>query len=81
MSKRIDRPIPVTPHPDGSPRVFMWRDHRMAIRDLLDAWEEAGCWWLGETPRWVFRVLAGDGAVYDVHHHEAGEWRLYRVVD
>jgi len=36
---------------------------------------------LGETPRWVFRVLAGDGAVYELHHHEAGEWRLYRVVD
>jgi len=80
MTKRVDQPIAVTHDPRGRPQRFCWRRREVAIREILDHWEEAGCWWLGERPRRVYRARAADGALYELHHRADG-WRLYRAFD
>jgi hypothetical protein len=81
MSRLRDRQIDVVATPEGRPRAFHWRGRQVTVREVLDAWEEAGCWWLGEEPRHVYRVLATHGAAYELHHQLSSGWRVHRVFD
>jgi hypothetical protein len=51
------------------------------VSEILDQWEEAGCWWQGEQARRVYRVQAAGGAIYELHHQPPAGWRLYRSYD
>lgn len=81
MTMRAQRLIEVTQSGDGLPRIFRWRGRQITVRDVFDDWEEAGCWWLGEDPRRVYRVVASCGAAYELHHQASSGWRLHRVFD
>ena len=63
------------------PGSFLWRGRRVGVSEILDDWEEAGCWWLGEEPRRVYRVLGSTGARYELHRQESVGWKLHRVFD
>jgi hypothetical protein len=80
MTKRIDQPITVTADQRGWPQRFRWRRRQVAIGEIVDHWEEAGCWWLSEPPRRVYRARSTAGALYELHHRADG-WRLYRAYD
>ena len=81
MTKRVDEPVVVTFDRGGRPRWFRWGRRRVAIGQLLDRWEEAGCWWRGEEVRRVYRVCSRKGVVYELHHQASQGWRLYRIYD
>jgi len=81
MSKRLDLPLRVVEQKDGLPRAFRWRGRRIVVSEILDQWEEAGCWWQGEQARRVYRVQAAGGAIYELHHQPPASWRLYRSYD
>lgn len=65
----------------GRPVRFRQGRGVVQVAEILDAWEEAGCWWQGEEPRRVYRVLAAGGAVYELHHQSGAGWQLTRVFD
>ena len=80
MSKRPDQPVQVTEGVNG-PTDFAWAARWMHINKVLDYWEEIGCWWRGEAPREVFRVLTAEGGTFELHRLAGREWRLYREYD
>jgi hypothetical protein len=43
----------------GTPAAFYWRGRWRKVERLLDAWREAGRWWLGEAECDLVRVEAG----------------------
>ncbi len=77
---RADQVVTVTVDQQQRPVAFRLGRRRLEVQRLLDEWEEAGCWWRGEAPRRVYRVLAGD-AIYELHHQPPAGWLLHRVYD
>jgi hypothetical protein len=80
MTKCLDQPITVIADRRGRPQRFRRGRRAAVISEIVDHWEEAGCWWLGERPRRVYRARSTDGALYELHHHADG-WRLYHTYD
>ncbi|MHB1427009.1 MAG: DUF6504 family protein [Gemmataceae bacterium] len=65
----------------GWPRRFCWRRRWYQITAIQEVWQDAGEWWIGESPRWFFRVSVNGGLfelATDPHNHQ---WWLYRVFD
>jgi hypothetical protein len=81
MIKSVDRAIDVVEGSDGLPQAFRWRGRQVVVGEVLDDWEEAGCWWLQEEPRRVYRVCGTGGTVYELHYQPTHGWRLQRVFD
>jgi len=81
MNKCLDRMIAVSLGAGGLPEAFVWKEQRIPVTEILDDWEEAGCWWLDEEPRRVYRVLSANGATYELHQLAASGWQLYRIFD
>lgn len=81
MSKRLDIPLQAVDEHGGRPRAFRWQGRSIAVSEILEEWEEAGCWWQGEPVRRVFRVQTASGAIYELHHQSPAGWRLYRSYD
>jgi hypothetical protein len=81
VSKRIDRAVEVRADDAGRPVRMQWRRRHSAVDEILDEWEEAGCWWQGEQARRVYCVRCAGGEVYELHHQPPGGWRLYRAYD
>lgn len=81
MTKHMNRVVDVVENDDGLPSALCWRGRHIALSEILDDWEEAGCWWLQEEPRWIYRVCGTDGVVYELHRQAPEGWRLYRVFD
>ncbi len=70
----------VTVDRGGRPRRLYYRGRRLQVQQLLDEWEEAGCWWRGEDIRRVYRLLTRDGVI-ELHHQPSRGWRVARVFD
>jgi len=68
---------------DGRGRPVRLQHRRGAVQvvGILEEWEEAGCWWQGEEPRRVYRVLTAGGIVYELHQQSGAGWQLVRVLD
>ena len=84
MSRGLNRALTVVSDRRGRPQRFHSRGRRFLVRELLDEWEEAGCWWRGEEARRVYRALTQTGAVYELHHQPVAAddgWRIARVFD
>ena len=81
MNRQTDRTIAVLETQRGSPQAFLWRGRRIRVSQVVDDWEEEGCWWLDEEPRRVYRVLSADDALYELHRFVASGWRLFRAYD
>ena len=81
MSRRLEQLVHVAVDRRGWPLLFKWGQRQLRVRRIEDDWEEAGCWWLGEEPRRVFRLSAGNGAVYELHYQPSSHWRLHSIVD
>jgi len=81
MSKRLNQKVPVTCDRKGRPLRFRHDHRQIAVEEILDQWEEAGCWWRGERARRVYRVQGRGGGIYELHHQPPEGWRLYRTYD
>jgi len=81
MNRLRNRTIEVLENQRGEPQVFLWRGRRIKVRQIVDDWEEAGCWWLDEEPRRVYRVFGHDDTLYELHQFAASGWRLFRTYD
>jgi len=81
MSKRLDQPVRMTAERAGRPARFLRGRRQIEVEEILDEWEEAGCWWQGEPARRVYLVRCAGGAIYELHHQPPGGWRLYRTYD
>ena len=68
--------VQVVANARGEPVRVRNRGRWRQIAHIADAWEEAGCWWRGETPRRIFRVLTVEGAAYELHHQASAGWQL-----
>ena len=78
MSGPTDRALTVIETPQGEPHLFLWRGHRVKVREIIDDWEEEGCWWRDEEPRRVYRVLGHDGTLYELHRLTLSGWQMFR---
>jgi Domain of unknown function (DUF6504) len=81
MTAERERAIQVEVGLREVPVAFRWRNRPIAVREILDDWEEAGCWWAGEAPRRVYRLLGSNGTVYELHQQAPCGWSLQRVFD
>jgi len=81
MLRPTDRTLSVLETPRGDPQAFLWRGRRVKVRQIVDDWEEEGCWWRDEEPRRVYRVLGHDETLYELHQLAASGWRLFRTYD
>ncbi|BAS27376.1 DUF6504 family protein [Limnochorda pilosa] len=61
---------------------FPWRGRRFVVQEVLDGWQEAGCWWEGEPVTEGFHV-AFQGGVTGVllFRHPRGPWVLDCIDD
>jgi hypothetical protein len=81
MSKRLDRKTTVSADTKGRPLFLHHGRRQIEVEEILEEWEEAGCWWRGEQARRVYCVRCADGAIYEIHHQPPAGWRLYRAYD
>ena len=81
MSKRLDRKTTVSADAKGRPLRLNYGRRQIEVEEILEEWEEAGCWWRGEQARRVYCVRCAGGAIYEVHHQPPAGWRLYRAYD
>lgn len=64
------------------PVRFFWRGRWRHILRVQEVWLDAGHWWVGEAPRWFYRVATEDGVYeFTVDEMGAGRARIYRVYD
>lgn len=78
MPRRIDEPIQVGYAKDGrTPGWFLWRRRKYEVREVATEWHQTGSWWQGGGERTYLRIIASNGAAYDLCYDTAGhEWRL-----
>lgn len=81
MPGHSDRPLTVLETPQGNPQAFIWRGQRIKVKQIIDDWEEEGCWWRDEEPRYVFRVLGQNDVLYELHRFVASGWRMFCASD
>ncbi len=83
MTRLIDQPIEVhgAVGPFCAPVGFRWRHSEYAVQAVLDVWTDTGAWWDGEGEVLFFRVMGGEGRVFELVRDSRGGWRLYRVYD
>ncbi len=80
MSKIVDQPILVVCE-RGRPKRFFWIKNWLAVKSIIDKWNEIGRWWEGDEQKTFYRVLAGDeNGVYEIYSGK-NNWNLYRVFD
>lgn len=81
VSRFLHRPLEVK-HANLRPLALFLRGRWVAVREIQDYWRDAGRWWAGEPEKHFYRVLAGNGGVYEIFRQPAdGRWFLYRVYD
>jgi hypothetical protein len=81
MSKRLDRKTTVIADAKNRPLRLNHGRRQIEVEEILEEWEEAGCWWRGEQARRVYCVRCAGGAIYEIHHQPPAGWRLYRAYD
>ncbi|HOA71257.1 MAG: DUF6504 family protein [Bacillota bacterium] len=79
MSKIVDQPVLVVCE-NGTPKRFFWIKKWITVKAVIDKWNEVGRWWEDEKEKTFFRVLAGEGGVYELYLNQK-HWNLYRVFD
>jgi len=76
-----ERPVEVR-HARLRPLAFRVGRRWVRVREIRDYWRDTGRWWAGEPEKHFYRVLAGDGGVYEIFYQPAdGSWFLYRIYD
>jgi hypothetical protein len=83
LTRLIDQPIKASGAvgPFDAPESFHWREREYIVRAVLDVWTDTGAWWDGEGEVVFFRVVGGEGRVFELVRDQRGGWRLYRVYD
>ncbi|MFQ6096913.1 MAG: DUF6504 family protein [Armatimonadota bacterium] len=78
MARRIDEPIRVRYAGNGRvPAHFFWRRRKYEVEEIAAEWRRRGEWWRGGGERTYLRVIAHNGAAYDLCHDEATQcWTL-----
>lgn len=69
--------------PNGRPTRLVWRGRTYRIERVRDEWEAGGRWWLGESDRMYYHLLATSGAQLEVFQEIGGarRWVVSRVQD
>jgi len=79
VSKVIDQPVLMVVE-DGKPKRFFWIKKWVNVKDVVDKWSESGRWWDEEREKTFYRVLGGEGGVYEIYFDNR-HWKLYKVFD
>jgi hypothetical protein len=81
VAKRYDEEVRVE-RDAGMPAVFVWRDRRYEVADVIGRWRVEGRWWADGRDREYWRVEARGGAVWDLYHDRAADrWHVERLWD
>jgi hypothetical protein len=83
LTRIVDQAIEVrgAVGPFAAPASFRWRERDHIVKAVLDIWSDTGAWWDGEGEALFFRVVGGEGRVFELLRDSLGSWRLYRVYD
>lgn len=61
---------------------FLWRGRRYVVQEILDGWQEAGCWWEEVPVIEGFHVaFQGGGTGILLYRRPRGPWVLDRIDD
>lgn len=60
--------------------LLFWYKRRLKRCVVLEKWYETGEWWLGESRRVTYRVLAQTKEIYEISWYE-GAWFLDKCYD
>jgi len=81
MSRVLESPIEVKLK-EGEPAGFAWRGTYYAVKEVLDCWKDAGCWWQGENTKIFYRVMTGQGSIFEIYRDtRQGAWLIYKIYD
>lgn len=81
MSRVREHPIHVRLK-GGQPAGFTWRNNFYAIKQVLDCWKDAGCWWEGENTKIFYRVIAVQGSIFEIYLDTRQDaWFIYKIYD
>lgn len=81
MVKLRDCAIRVKTTSSQVPLSFCWNNTWFPVENILDCWEDTGCWWKGEIEKTFFRV-ASRKQIFELYREKgSSKWRLYSVYD
>jgi hypothetical protein len=81
MVKLRDCAIRVKTNTSQTPLSFHWNNTWFPVENILDCWEDTGCWWEGETEKTFFRV-ASRKQIFELYREKnTSKWHLYSVYD
>lgn len=81
MSRVLECPIKIR-LTKGQPAGFVWRKTPYTIKQILDFWKDAGCWWEGENTKIFYRVIAEEGGIFEIYQDaQQDTWFIYKIYD
>lgn len=81
MVKLKNFPVKVKTNSARIPLLFSWNNIWFAVENILDCWEDTGCWWKGESEKTFFRVASGKQIFEIYNEKDTSEWHLYGIYD
>ena len=52
------------------------------VADILECWQDTGCWWAGESEKSFYRLVFEDQSVREIFYdREEKSWYLYKTYD
>ena len=61
----------------------LWHQgQRWQVLDILDRWQDTGCWWTGEGEKDFYRLILEDRSVREIFYDQTEQrWYLYKTYD
>jgi len=64
------------------PLEINYKNQLLQVADLLEHWQDTGCWWNGESEKAFYRLIFKDQSIREVFYDLAEEqWYLYKIYD
>ncbi|MCX5779780.1 MAG: hypothetical protein NTV45_02955 [Firmicutes bacterium] len=79
------KPYPLERVEFGADRVpcCLWHQGQYwQVSDILDRWQDTGCWWAGESEKDFYRLILEDRSVREIFYDQTEmRWYLYKTYD
>lgn len=52
------------------------------VLEVLECWQDTGCWWAGESEKSFYRLVLEDQSVREIFYDQGEQcWYLYKTYD
>ncbi|NMC26815.1 MAG: hypothetical protein GYA42_01580 [Syntrophomonadaceae bacterium] len=68
--------------PGQEPVQIRFRGQALQVLELLECWQDTGCWWAGESEKTFYRLVFEDQSVREIFYdRKENSWYLYKTYD